>query len=165
MKILIDTREQQPFIFARYGVETVRGTLATGDYCVEGFESRISIERKGSLDELVLCLSSDRGRFERELQRAATLDFFAIVIEGSFVDLMAGRFRSRMTVNAVVESIAAFTVRHRTSFLFCGGRLQAERLTYSLLSKFEREQRLKGSAGCGQGGIKSLYSREDRLHA
>lgn len=145
MRLLVDTREQTPYRFDRYGVEIIRAALPAGDYSLPGFEDRAAIERKGSLDELVLCLSSDRGRFERELQRAATLDFFAVVIEGSFTDLMAGRFRSKMTVNAVVETVAAFTVRYRTAFLFCGGRAQAERMTFSLLSKFEREQ-MKGAA-------------------
>lgn len=146
MRIIIDTREQRPFTFDRFCVDAERGTLATGDYSIDGLQDKISIERKGSLDELIMCLSSDRGRFEYELQRSTVLEYFAIVIEGSFANVVAGRFRSRMAVNAVIETIAAFSIRYRTSFLFCGGRSQAERLTFSLLSKFEREQRLKGQA-------------------
>ncbi|ABK18183.1 ERCC4 domain-containing protein [Syntrophobacter fumaroxidans] len=135
MIVIIDSREQIPYDFATYDVETERGTLHTGDYSLAGFEDRVAIERK-SLDDLIGCLCHDRERFEKELCRAKALDFFSVVIEGALSDILDGRFRSRMTVNAAVESIAAFSTRYRTPFLFCGSRAGGERMTFSLLSKY-----------------------------
>jgi DNA excision repair protein ERCC-4 len=135
MIVIIDTREQAPYTFEGYDAQTERGTLATGDYSLAGFEDRIAIERK-SLDDLIVCLCHERERFERELHRAKALDYFAVVVEASFAEVLSGRFRSRMQVNAVVESISAFSVRYRAPFFFAGNRQAGERLTYSLLAKY-----------------------------
>lgn len=135
MRLIIDTREQAPYTFATYDVDIERGTLSTGDYSIHGFEDRVAVERK-SLDDLIACLCVGRERFERELCRAKALDYFAVVVEAPFSDILAGRFRSRMTVNSAVETIAAFSTRYRTPFLFCGNRAGGERMTFSLLSKF-----------------------------
>ena len=60
---IIDTREQQPLALE---LDTVPGTLATGDYSVHGLEDLLTVERK-SLDDLLGCMTSGRPRFEREL--------------------------------------------------------------------------------------------------
>lgn len=152
MRIIIDTREQTPFAFTDYPAECERGTLETGDYSIYGFEDRIAIERKNGVDELVMCLSSDRERFCKELKRAHSLEYFAVIIEGRLEDIMAGRYRSQMASNAVIESIAALSIRYKVPFLFCGGRKQAERLTFSLLSKYlyEIEKRYERATKAGQ---------------
>jgi hypothetical protein len=79
--ILIDTREQRPFRFTRYEVQTVRQFLPSGDYSVGGLEDRIAIERKGPGD-LLNCrrvlesngafLLDNAGRFESERLGRAT---------------------------------------------------------------------------------------------
>jgi len=135
LKLIIDTREQTPYAFTGYDAEIERGALDAGDYSLEGFEDKIAVERK-SLDDFITCLSHGRERFERELRRARGLDYFAVIIEAPFSDIMAGRYRSRMTVNAVVETIAAFSTRYRTPIFFCGTRAGGERMTYSLLAKY-----------------------------
>jgi DNA excision repair protein ERCC-4 len=139
MRILCDSREQKPFLFGGYDVQVERAALPTGDYSLPAFEDKIAVERKNGIDELVTCLSRDRDRFSRELARAQSFEYFAVIIEGRLDDIMAGRYRSRMSSNAVIESIAALSVRYRMAFLFCGNRAQAERMTYSLLSKYQRE--------------------------
>jgi len=52
LKIIVDTREQNPLSFT---LPTERGTLETGDYSLKGLERFISIERKAPND-LVSCL-------------------------------------------------------------------------------------------------------------
>lgn len=64
MRLIIDSREQAPYDFATYDVDTEPGTLHTGDYSLAGFEDRVAIERK-SLDDLIACLCVGRERFER----------------------------------------------------------------------------------------------------
>jgi DNA excision repair protein ERCC-4 len=139
MQIVIDTREQVPFCFDRFDCETNRAVLPVGDYSIQGHEGRAAIERKNGIDELVACLSRERDRFERELQRATDYSLFAVVVGGRFADLIAGRFRSRMTSKAVLASICAFHVRYGVPFLFAEDRAGAERLIFGLLSKFHRE--------------------------
>lgn len=75
MKILVDTREQKDvFSFVFSEDEVVRRKLDVGDYSIEGFENKITIERKRSTMELHICLFSQWGRFERELKRMQFFD-------------------------------------------------------------------------------------------
>jgi len=141
LKIVQDSREQNPYSFSAYpDVEVILGTLATADYSLPGFTDRIAIERK-TIDDLVGCLSQGRERFEKEMARARNFEHFAVVIEASLPPIMAGRYRSLMKANSVLQSIAAFSIRYRIPFLFCGDRPGGELMTYSLLSKFAYEIR------------------------
>jgi len=140
MIIIRDSREQQPFSFASWpDVEVTRATLTTGDYSLPGFTDLVAVERKNGVDELVSCLSRQRDRFEAELCRARGFERFYVVIEGTFIDVLGGRYRSQMTPKAVIASIAAFTNRYNIPFLFCGGRGAAEMMTYELLAKYAYE--------------------------
>lgn len=141
MRILIDTREQQPFSFTRYEVATEPATLPVGDYSLPGFEDRGAVERK-SLNDLVGCLMGkdrDRDRFERELARGRHYDLFAMVVEANLADVSQGRYRSDMKPQAALQSIIAFQVRYRLSIVWAGSREGAEYMTYSLLAKYLRE--------------------------
>jgi DNA excision repair protein ERCC-4 len=64
MRIVVDSREQAPFLFEGYGAEVAQGTLTAGDYSLAGLESLVAVERK-SLSDLVACLGRERDRFER----------------------------------------------------------------------------------------------------
>lgn len=138
MHVIIDSREQAPFSFQAEcytGTTTATGTLDTGDYSLAGLEDKIAIERK-SLPDFVACLGRERERFQRELQRAAALDAFAVVIEGTWEQLARGQYRSRINPHAACQSVCAFTARLGTPFLFAGTRAAAEYLTHSLLKQY-----------------------------
>ena len=136
MQIVIDTREQRPFSFGRWEVESQRGTLQTGDYSLAGFEDRVAIERK-SVDDLIACfMGANRERFERELSRARDYDLFAVVVEAGLTDIGRGRYKSNMSPHAALQSLTAFFVRYSVPFMCCGSRRAAEYMTYSLLAKY-----------------------------
>ncbi len=138
MRVIIDTREQNPFTFTgKYyeGVELERGVLPTGDYSLAGLSDRIAIERK-SLDDLLGCLTKHRGRFEAELNRARGLDVFAIVVEAGWQELAQGAYRSRMKPHAACQSVMSFIVKYGHPFLFGGSRAAAEYLCWSVLHQF-----------------------------
>ncbi|MFO7861007.1 MAG: ERCC4 domain-containing protein [Desulfosalsimonas sp.] len=148
-KIYIDTREQQPYRFDRWQVETERTGLSTGDYSLAGFDDRVGIERK-SLDDLIGCLmGKDRQRFEKELARGRAYELFAVVIEAGMDDIARGRYKSKMKPEACLQSVTAFYIRYQVPFLFCGNRAGAEYLTYSTLTKYiqEIEKRYRHAAG------------------
>lgn len=138
MKIIVDSREQAPFSFqGRFydGVEVESGGLPTGDYSLAGLTDKAAVERK-ELSDLVACLGRERDRFERELQRAAALECFAVVIEAGWHELAGGQYRSKLKPHAACQSIAAFTARYRIPFLFAGSRKAAEYLTWSVLRQY-----------------------------
>jgi DNA excision repair protein ERCC-4 len=135
--LLQDTRESLglgPLFKSPYIVES----LTEGDYSVAGLTDRISIERK-SLPDLVSSLTQGRARFERELARARPYHFFAVVVEATAGDILAGKFGlSKANPASICESIAAFSVRY-CPFLFCGDRETTARLVESILLKYARE--------------------------
>lgn len=137
MKIIIDTREQEPFTFRheKMNATTALGTLAVGDYSLAGLEDKVAVERK-SLSDLVMCLGRERERFERELARGAALDAFAVVCEGSWLELAQGEYRSRLNPHAACQSVLAFTGRYRVPFLFAGSRSAAEYMAWGFLRQY-----------------------------
>jgi ERCC4-type nuclease len=71
MMIRIDTREQQPLEFAHCA--TVRDTISTFDYAIEGDHLRFAIERK-SLSDLIQSLAIQKNwiRELKKIRRAHT---------------------------------------------------------------------------------------------
>lgn len=153
MRVVIDTREQAPFAFNGYEAEVLAGTLPTGDYSLAGLEDRVAVERK-ELGDLVACLGRERERFERELQRAAGLDAFMVVVESPWEALAKGNYRSALNPHAACQSVLAFQARYRIPFLFAGSRAAAEYATWGFLRQYleSARKRLKGLlAAHGEG--------------
>lgn len=145
MEILVDTREQTPFLFQtpfykKQGVQTTKATLQTGDYSLAAYEDLIAIERK-SLPDLIACLGNERDRFERELQRAVALQHFAVIVEASYTDIKNGYYNSLLNPHAACQSIAAFQIRYGIPFLFCDTRPAAEYQCWSLLWQFAQQEK------------------------
>ena len=137
MKIIIDTREKNPFDFLSQNgdIQTELGTLALGDYSLAGLTDRVAVERK-SLADLVMCLGTERERFERELMRAAAMESFCVVVESSWQALAEGKYRSKLNAGAACASVMAFMARHRIPFLFAGNRPNAEAVTAGFLRQY-----------------------------
>ncbi len=147
MLIVVDSREQCPFPFTheRYEVQVQPGTLSVGDYSLAGLEDKVAVERK-SLPDLVACLGRERERFERELMRGAALDAFAVVCEGSWLELARGEYRSQLNPHAACQSVLAFTARYRVPFLFAGSRGAAEYMTWGFLRQYLESARKRWKA-------------------
>lgn len=137
MTILIDTREPSPHPWTAYWPDTptATATLETGDICAAG-NLDIVIERKTPAD-LLGCMTSGRERFERELRRATHLASFAVVISGSFDDLLL--HRRGMAASSVIGTLAAWQRRYRHPFFFAGNDELAADFTMRFLSQPFRE--------------------------
>ena len=118
MAIVIDTREQTPWSFPS-GLPSVRGTLATGDYSIQGLEHLAAIERK-ELGDLVGCCTHGRERFEAELHRLQSYKCRAVIVEASMGDILAHSYRSQCHPSAVIGSTAAWTQRYAVPFIWAG---------------------------------------------
>ena len=138
MRIVVDSREKAPFQFLGCGadIEVVPGSLVTADYSLAGYETAVGVERK-SIDDLVQRISTERMRFLKELDRSRGMSF-AIVCEGSWDDLVSGRYRSRMHPGAAPATIAAIMARRSIPVHFAGSRQAAELFTASYLRQFLR---------------------------
>ncbi len=94
MRIIHDTREQQPYTFDGYAATVEAGTLQTGDYSLLGLHDRIALERK-SLANLTGTLTTGRERFSRECERGQGLEYFGLIIEASLEDVRRHNYRSK----------------------------------------------------------------------
>ena len=136
--LIKDTREPAYAWDAYFKAPTITKKLDTGDYSLLGMETEIAVERK-TLDDLVGCLTKGRERFERELERSTGLDYFCVIVEAGYSQLVLGDYRSRLNTKSAIESISTFEIRYSTHFLFAGNRELAARKAESLLLKYWRE--------------------------
>ena len=152
MVVIIDKREQKPFLYSKVGDPNFPGlkikydTLKSGDYSLENMstpdcEHSVAVERKSLID---LFSSTGRGR-ERliaEFKRMQEFDYSALVIEEDYQNM----FRSppavsSMNPKSVFRSILAFSIRYNLHIFACPNRIFAERTTYLLLKRFWNDRR------------------------
>jgi hypothetical protein len=81
--ILVDTREQQPWIF--YDSDKINGSkkqkLDTGDYTIDGMEHLLVVERKKSPSELYVNFGVESKRFWAELDRMKKFKYKFLFME------------------------------------------------------------------------------------
>jgi ERCC4-type nuclease len=134
--IIVDTREQKPYLFRK--TKRCRGhiisKLECGDYQLSDCSDLIVIERKKNIDELCSNIGVHRDRFERLLQRMLSFKLRYVVIEDYYSSIYRPRF-SKMSPSSIFGSIMSFQVKYNVSFLFCGNRDNARRVTRTLLEK------------------------------
>lgn len=134
MTLLVDTREQPTQNLQRRiatsGLPAERIKLDAGDYSCKctlsngselDFSKRVAIERKMNIDELCMCFGTQRKRFEKEFERAkqAGTKIYLIVEGGSWENIYNGKYKSKMTPQALVASIDAFRSRYGMQLDFC----------------------------------------------
>jgi DNA excision repair protein ERCC-4 len=137
----------QPLTGARNRTFTVQTTVAgltSGDYSLVGYERRVAVERKG-LSDLYSTLGGGRARFVRELQRLATYDFAAVVVEAELsVALASPPARSRLNPRSVFASVVAWQQRFpHVHWWFCPGRDVAEAVTIRMLDRYWRDREVR----------------------
>lgn len=133
--IVIDSREQKPYKFP--GIATVIKGLTTGDYSVLGLEESITIERKSKKDAYST-IGNGRDRFTRELERLATYDYAAIVVETTMQNFLVPPAYSSLHPHAAINSLLAWSVKYGIAVFFCDTRNLARGTVYRLLEKFWR---------------------------
>lgn len=123
-RLIVDTRERNPWILPSY--EIVRCKLHTGDYCFEGMDKILCIERKASVVEFAASLISPR--FEKELQRM-NHKYRYLILEFDFDDLIRYpdtvvsakvRDRTKLTGKFLVKRFFELQIRYKFVPIFVG---------------------------------------------
>ena len=114
--ISIDNREQAPLPFTR--LDSVRGSLTSGDYSFVGGEAVFAVERKSIPDIVACCCSQERARFERELHRLRGFSFSRMIIVGERIQIEQGEYRSQARPKSVLNSLSAFEARYNVPVIF-----------------------------------------------
>lgn len=132
LRIIIDSREQTPWTFDRFPVETVSRKLDTGDYTIEGFEDVFVIERK-SIDDLTRSLGVDRTRFLNEIKRSQDLAEFAVYVESPYSDIEAGNYYSRIPPKSVTATFTSWSRAYDVDWVCSDSAEDAEAKAYHQL--------------------------------
>lgn len=138
--VLVDTREKKlpnhiTDCFDRFGVKWERKKLNSGDYsailpeCLKlntpeiNLEDELCIERKMDATELISCVTSQRERFNREFNRSQA--DILILMEGSYSDIVEGRFRNKVTVKQALGSLEGFCNDNKTKCFYIDKKYSA----------------------------------------
>jgi ERCC4-type nuclease len=139
--VLVDSREQLPFSFSRFGnwiKEERRATLKTGDYSVEGMQDVLTLERK-SLQDLIGTLIHGRRRFIEECERMTQFRWRAILVEASYEDVKSPYDHLGFTAahpNGIAGSLDAVECKFHIPVIYTSQhRALAEEKAASWLSK------------------------------
>lgn len=145
--VIVDTREQAPYRFMGLKsdakdkncpliIPTVRATLKTGDYSIEGLEDHVTVERK-EFGDFYHCCGGDRERFQKQLERLNEIPVAAIVVEAGLNSVITGHPQSRLNPKTVYRSIISWQQRlPNVHWWFLWSRHLAEITTFRILERF-----------------------------
>ncbi|MCX5808193.1 MAG: hypothetical protein NTX36_02265 [Proteobacteria bacterium] len=139
--VLIDTREKSPFDFSGFHNwirEERRQKLNIGDYCMEGMESLLALERK-SLSDLITTLIQQQPRFFKMCEQLARYRWRALLVEASYEDIKSPYSWEYCTLahpNAISGTLDALEARFGIPIIYTSlYRPLAEEKAASWLSK------------------------------
>ncbi len=139
--IALDSREQIVG-FVPLAIPIVVGKLPMGDLSVPGFEDRVAVDRK-QLGDFIGCVTRDKERFARLLEKMATIEFAAVVVEASFADVRARKYRSQVEPAFVIGAAARITTKYGVPVFFCGSLDTATDFAVRLLRCWWRDRGLR----------------------
>lgn len=120
-----DSREQRPVDLSP--LKVIVKKLDVADYSVEGFEDMIAIERK-SLSDMIGCITHERERFERMLEKLSTYPYKAIVIEADWANIDLKQYRGQTHQNSIYGTLMAWAMSYNVSLLFSGDASRAGKM-------------------------------------
>lgn len=140
--ITTDTREQLTLDFTKFrGVSSVRGTLKTGDYSIQGYDDTICFERK-SVQDLVGTLIGGHERFLREMERMRSFKAKYILIEHT-PDILynyCAKHGWQRKFNTIIQSLLAYACHYQCRVRFCKDREDMAEYIVKKAREFLKEQ-------------------------
>lgn len=146
-KIIIDTREQQPWEFQNCA--TASRKLDTGDYSVEGYEDILCLERKKSVSEIANNITEKR--FIDVINRMKQYKYSFLILEFDLEDILSYPIGSnvpkhmwnkiKISPGFILKHILELQLYHNIKVLFCGCPTNATKIATALMKKvFEIEE-------------------------
>lgn len=141
----------------RPGLSLGRHPDSKGDYSIDGYVGRIGIERKSMADLQSTILGwtrtneecGRRERFECELENLSQMEVGVVVVEANFNDVVLqapewGKRTKAQNAKTLGRSILSYMADYKCRWAFCGGRREAEVVTFRLLERFWRKENEAG---------------------
>ena len=141
LTIIIDTREQKPWIFDDH--VTANRKLDTGDYSVEGLEHILAIERKRNVAEVANNITESR--FKDVVDRLKSFKYSFVLLEFDMNNVLEYPVGStipkklwskiRISPQYILKHITDLQVEHGIHVIFCGSSSNAEKLALSIMKR------------------------------
>ena len=151
LHVLVDTREPKKGKRGHYSfsafpeVRRERRYLDVGDFSLGGlapdglpWSDSITIERK-TMSDLLGSISKNRNRFRRMWERSYAHTHRYLLIEGSWDDLVAGRYRSNMSPHSADATLHMWAGRYEFEIVWVKGPEEGQKEVCRILRKFRRE--------------------------
>ena len=81
------------------------------------FTNEISVERKGSLEELAGNFSKDRDRIEDEFLRHKG-ELTLLIEDGNYKDIWENNYKTKLSNKSYIGTLHSFSDRYKTPFIF-----------------------------------------------
>ena len=133
LTILYDDREKNPWVLKSMYFKMKRQRLITGDYTIDGYTSRVAVEKKSGLHELVQNISGiDRKRFKSTLERLSKFEHKYFVIDGTLddIDLVLKKLPSKTRIDkvSVCHWLTLISVKYGIPVIFLGNKNSTRKL-------------------------------------
>lgn len=127
MHIIVDTREKRPIRFS--GQRVSKKALKVGDYTISGYSKVIAVERK-SITDFLICISSKKEHFTRQLKALSKLNYAIVVVEGR---LDQKSFYCTIEPKTRASLLSLLMVTHRVPIIFASNREIATSVIFNYL--------------------------------
>lgn len=144
IKIICDTREQEPLKFHEYDVSICRDKLDAGDYTIRCHDrpkddNSIIIERKKNCQELVNNLVAAWDTFKAELEILAQYRFKAIIVCGpNNFPYIYNRGFTKISPSFAYSRLAEVYMEYGVTTIFADNRDEAENMMYRMFVRAMR---------------------------
>ncbi len=146
LKIICDTKEQQPFTFEPYSdVIVYRDKLDAGDYTIvgqdmPGDDHSVIIERKKSCSELLTNLGSKWEQFKAEAEKLQKYSFKQIVVhEPSNFEHLYDMELTRLSPGFVYKQLSILATDYGVHTIFLSSKQAAENYVYRLFYRLRNK--------------------------
>jgi len=145
--IIVDTREQQPWVFPTHTISVAK--LDTGDYSLSGLEEKLCIERKKTVGEFANNIIEKR--YNDWVTRMSEYQYKFLLLEFSLSDVYSFPRNSgipkylwnktRISPKFLLKKLTELEVIYGIHVLFCDSSTTAAKFAESLMYKvYSHEQ-------------------------
>ncbi len=126
--IMVDTREQRPLEFYKFGIKVRSRKLSYGDYRMRFLDGKMSntvFERK-TVADLFGSMTKGHERFKKEITRARSNSVLLIIIvEGSLSKVAKGIRHSKIQGISIIRTVFSLWIRYGVIPVFAKDRHEA----------------------------------------
>jgi ERCC4-type nuclease len=123
--IVVDTREQDKL----WDKNVIIKKLDVGDYSIEGHTDQICIERKSGIDAFGTA-ARGHNRFNKEIERSKSLEYFAVVIEEPYTTLLQKKFTGavfcKIRAFIILKTWFSWHMKHNIPLFFTNSRAESK---------------------------------------